>query len=99
MKKNAMTPAQISKAQHRLVALTRQTTKVGPMMRGTIVTNGKKHRQAYLSLNKNKRTYLIYLGEKRVDVAREMLDNYKTMLEIMEEMTVLNMELLKNDAL
>ncbi len=40
----------------------------------------------------------IYLGKNRVAIAREYSRNYKRMLEIVEEMTSLNMDLIKRDA-
>ena len=40
---------------------------------------------------------MIYLGKKRVDQAKEYSDNYKKLLEIIEEMTNLNIKLLKED--
>ena len=39
-----------------------------------------------------------FLGEKREDKAREYSQNYKKLLEIVEEMTIINMELLKENA-
>ena len=44
----------------------------------------------YFSLNKNKKTRLIYLGKKREDKAREYSQNYKKLLEIVEKMTIIN---------
>ena len=49
-------------------------------------------------MNKDKKTKLIYLGKKRETRAKEYSANYKKLLEIVEEMTILNMELLKADA-
>ena len=54
--------------------------------------------QPYFSLNKDKRTRLIYLGQKRLALARQYSQNYKRLLDIVEEMTMLNMELIKRDA-
>jgi len=68
-------------------------------MRGTVVVIGTRNKQPYFSLNKDKKTRLIYLGQKREPQARRLSDAYKRLLEIIEEMTALNMELLKNDAL
>ncbi len=99
MKKNEMTKAETSAARKRLKSLEGQLSKAVPLMRGSIVSNGAKHQQPYFSLNKDKRTHLIYLGEGRLELARTRSDNYKKLLEIVEEMTVLNMALLKNDAL
>ena len=66
-------------------------------MRGSMVVIGTRNKQPYFSLNKNKKTRLIYLGKKREDKAREYSDNYKKLLEIVEEMTIINMELLKEN--
>ena len=72
--------------------------RLGPVMRGSVVVIGTRNKQPYFSLNKDKRTRLIYLGQKRVDLAREYSKNYKRLLAIVEEMTILNMELIKRDA-
>ena len=66
-------------------------------MRGSVVVIGTRNKQPYFSLNKNKKTRLIYLGKKREDKAREYSENYKKLLEIIEEMTIINMELLKEN--
>ncbi len=41
------------------------------------------------------KTKIIYLGKKREPLAREYSENYGTLLEIVEEMTTINMELLR----
>jgi len=99
MKKKEMTKPDIAESKRRLRALEKQLGKLAPLMRGSIVTNGAKHPQSYFSLNKDKRTYLIYLGEGRLEKAKLLSTNYKRLLEIVEEMTILNMNLLKNDAI
>lgn len=99
MKKIEMTKTEIAESKRRLKVLEKQLSKAVPLMRGSIVTNGAKHPQAYFSLNKDKRTHLIYLGEGRLEQARTLSENYKRLLEIVEEMTTLNMGLLKNDAI
>jgi hypothetical protein len=72
--------------------------RLGPVMRGSVVVIGTRNKQPYFSLNKDKRTRLIYLGKKRVALAREYSKNYKRLLAIVEEMTILHMELIKRDA-
>jgi len=72
--------------------------RLGPVMRGSVVVIGTRNKQPYFSLNKDKRTRLIYLGQKRVDLAREYSKNYKRLLAIVEEMTILNMEFIKRYA-
>jgi len=67
-------------------------------MRGNVVVTGTRNKRSYFSLNKNKKTHLIYLGKKRQAKAREYSQNYKTLLEMIEEMTIINMALLKENA-
>ena len=86
-------------AKRRVRALQKQIGKIGPFMRGTVVVIGTRNKQPYFSLNKDKKTRLIYLGKKREIQARQLSAAYKKLLDIIEEMTILNMELLKNDAL
>jgi len=69
--------------------------QLGPVMRGSVVVIGTRNKQPYFSLNKDKKTRLIYLGKEREAQAREYSANYKKLREIVEEMTELNMTLLK----
>jgi hypothetical protein len=92
-----MDKQEISKVKRKLVALQKRMAALGPVMRGSVVIIGTRNKQPYFSLNKDKKTKLIYLGKKREPKAREYSDNYKRLLDIVEEMTVLNMELLKQD--
>ena len=94
-----MTKAQIGKAKRRLQEIHEQLAGLGPIMRGTIVRIGTRNKQFYFSVNRDKKTRVIYLGNHREPLARPMSENYKELLSIVEEMTILNMELLKADAL
>ena len=94
-----MTKAEIRKAKRRLQQLHKRLAELGPLMRGTIVRIGTRNKQFYFSVNKDKKTRLIYLGNQREPLARRMSENYKELLATVEEMTALNMELLKSDAL
>lgn len=94
-----MTKEDITKSRRRLQQLHKRLAETGPVMRGSVVRIGTRNKQFYFSVNKEKKTRLIYLGNQREPLARRMSDNYKELLAIIEEMTVLNMELLKNDAL
>jgi len=84
--------------QRQVRKLQEELGQLGPVMRGSLVVIGTRNKQPYFSLNKDKRTRLIYLGQKRVALAREYSTNYKRLLAIVEEMTILNMELIKRDA-
>ena len=86
--------------QRRVRKLQKELGQLGPVMRGSVVVIGTRNKQPYFSLNKDKRTRLIYLGQKqrRNTLAQECSKNYKRLLAIVEEMTILNMQLIKRDA-
>jgi hypothetical protein len=98
MKGQKMDKKELAKMKRRVKTLQNQLGKLGPLIRGSVVVIGTRNKQPYFSLNKNKKTRLIYLGKKREDKAREYSQNYKKLLEIVEEMTIINMELLKENA-
>jgi hypothetical protein len=85
----------VSQLRRKVVRLQKQLGELGPVMRGSVVRIGTKNKQYYFSLNKDKKTRLIYLGDKRVENARLYSNNYKKLVAIVEEMTLLNMEILK----
>ena len=92
-----MEKSELAKMNQRIRALQRQLGKVGPVMRGSVVIIGTHNKQPYFSLNKNKKTRLIYLGKKKEGKAREYSQNYKKLIKIAEEMTAINMKLLKGN--
>jgi len=92
-----MEKSEVAKTRRRLKALHKELAALGPIMRGSVVVIGTRNKQPYFSLNKDKKTQLIYLGKKREDRARRCADNHKRLREIVEEMTQLNMALLKED--
>ena len=89
---------EIARMKRRVKSLQKQIAELGPVMRGSVVLIGTRNKQLYFSLNKDKKTHLIYLGKKRENRARKYSSNYKKLLEIIEEMTLINMKLLKEDA-
>lgn len=93
----AISKGELRKLRRRVKTLQGQLGKLGPLMRGSVVVIGTKNKQPYFSLNKNKKTRLIYLGKKREAQGREYSANYKKLVEIVEEMTEINMILLKTD--
>jgi hypothetical protein len=93
-----MEKKELTKMKRRVKTLQNQLGNLGPVMRGSVVIIGTRNKQPYFSLNKNKKTRLIYLGKKREDKAREYSENYRKLLEIVEEMTIINMELLKENS-
>ena len=93
-----MSKKEIAKMKRRVKKLQKQLGEIGPVMRGSVVLIGTRNKQYYFSLNKDKKTHLIYLGKKREETARQYSGNHKKLLHIIEEMTIINMKLLKEDA-
>jgi len=81
----------------RLGELQREMSGLGVVMRGSVVVIGVRNKQPYFSLNKGGKTHLIYLGKKREGLARQYAQNYRRLRELVEEMTTINMTLLKSD--
>ncbi len=78
----------------RLKKLHAELAEVGPIMRGSVVRIGP-YKHILFSLNKDKKTRLVYLGAAREKAAKTCSENYRKLLDIVEEMTILNMDLLK----
>jgi len=94
-REGTMTKQEIAKIKRKVKNLQKQIGDIGPIMRGSIVFIGNKKKYCHFSLNKDKKTHLIYLGKKREARAKEYSNNYKRLLDIIDEMTILNMTLLK----
>ncbi len=90
-----MEAGKMKEIRRKIGTVRKQMAKIGPVMRGTVVVIGTRNKQPYFSLNKDKKTHLIYLGKRREPMAREYSENYRKLLDLVEEMTVLNMKLLK----
>lgn len=107
-----MDKRKIQKLKQRLKILERKMAGLGPVMRGSVVElagkcgnpkcrcarGGEKHKRFYFSMSTKGKTKIIYLGKKREPYAREYSENYRALLEIVEEMTTINMELLRTGA-
>ena len=96
------------KLKRKLQSLKSQMATIGPVMRGSVVklgttcgnpkcrcAKGDKHMQFFFSLTKNKKTKIMFLGNTRVVKAKQCVKNYRRLLKIIDEMTFINMELLK----
>ena len=70
-----MTKDEIRKTKQQLLRLEKKLATIGPVMRGSVVQIGTRNKQFYFSLNKDKRTRLIYLGKQREPFARKLSDN------------------------
>ena len=64
-----MDKKEIAKMKRRVKTLQGRIAGLGPVMRGSVVKIGTRNKQFYFSLNKDKKTHLVYLGETKVDRA------------------------------
>jgi len=84
--------------KHQIAQLRQELRHIGPVMRGSLVVIGTRNKQPYFSVNIKRKTHLIYLGIRREKKALKLSQNYHRLQQIVEEMTVLNMRLLKLDS-
>ena len=89
--------AEVLALKRRRAELKKQLNRIGPVMRGSLVVIGTRNKQPYFSVNIKGKTHLVYLGKRREAAARKSSDNYHRLQEIIEEMTLINMRLLKLD--
>lgn len=83
--------------KRRITQLRQELKRIGPVMRGSVVVIGTRNKQPYFSVNIERKTHMIYLGRRREQQARKLSENYHRLQQIVEEMTVLNMRMLKLD--
>ena len=83
--------------KRRVGELRKELSRLGPLMRGSLVVIGTRNKQPYFSVNIKRKTHLLYLGRRREKKAKAYSQNYRRLREIVEEMTLLNMRLLKLD--
>jgi hypothetical protein len=83
--------------KRRVGELRKELSRLGPLMRGSLVVIGTRNKQPYFSVNIKRKTHLLYLGRRRENKARQYSKNYHRLQQIVEEMTLLNMRLLKLD--
>ena len=88
----------LKQIRERLTAVQAEIRTIGPVMRGSVTVMGTRHKQPYFSVSIKGRTRLIYLGEQRAETARQYVANYRSLAKLVDEMTLLNMSLLKGTA-
>ena len=97
MAKNVLQTDEAEGIKRRVGELRKELRGLGPLMRGSVVVIGARNKQPYFSVNIKRKTHLLYLGRRREQKAKQYSQNYRRLQEIIEEMTLLNMRLLKLD--
>lgn len=75
--------------------LERQIRDIGPVMRGSVTFMGGRHTQPYFSVSVGGKTRVMYLGAERAPSARQWVANYRKLVALIDEVTLLRMQLLK----
>ncbi len=112
MVKKEIKKGEIEKLKRRRKSLEQRMRDLGPFMRGSVVelamrcgnknchcAQGEKHKKIHFSVSMKGKTKMMYLGKGREPIARQYSESYKKLLEIIDEITVINMELLRAGAL
>lgn len=80
-----MEKKELTKMKRRVKTLQRQLGNSGPVMRGSVVIIGTRNKQPYFSLNKNKKTHLIYLGKKEKIKPENILEITRNFLRLLRK--------------
>lgn len=91
-----MDPEQQARIEGRLARIQDEIRRLGPLMRGSVTIMGERHKQPYFSVSINGKTRVMYLGDRRAEEARGYVANYRRLLELINEMTLLQMQRLKD---
>ena len=83
------------KIDQQLDKIAQEIGTLGPFMRGSVTIMGKRHKQPYFSVGIGGKTHLIYLGDERAVHAQKCVDNYKKLMKLIEQMTLLQMQKLQ----
>jgi hypothetical protein len=108
-----MDTKKIQQLKRRKRTLEQRMGSLTPLMRGTVVElattcghatcrcaqGGEKHKKLYFSVSAKGKTKIIYLGKERAALAKRYADTYKALAELIDEMTLINMELLRRNVL
>ena len=92
-----MNKEKINELKRELKRLENEYRKIRPIMRGSITYMGTKNKQPYFSLSLKGKTKVIYLGDKRAKIAKKYVKNYKSATELIDQMTLVQMQILKNN--
>jgi hypothetical protein len=79
----------------RLQLLQSRIGSLFPLMRGSVVRIGTTIKRPTYSLNLKGKTHLVYLGEAKEPVAQAWIENYRKLQGIIDEMTLINIEVIK----
>ena len=92
-----MNKAEINDLKMKLKRLENEYKKIRPIMRGSITYMGTKNKQPYFSLSLRGKTKVIDLGDKRPEIAKKYVANYKKAAGLIDQMTLIQMQILKNN--
>lgn len=85
----------LSSLEKRLQVLQSRIGNLFPLMRGSVVRIGTTSKRPTYSLNLKGKTRIVYLGEAKEPVAKAWIANYHKLLGIVDEMTLINIEVIK----
>jgi hypothetical protein len=64
-------------------------------MRGSITYMGIKNKQPYFSLSLQGKAKVIYLGDRRAEIAKKYVENYRKATKLIDQTTLIQMPILE----
>ena len=81
--------------EKRLLTITKKVSACFPLLKGSVTIIGGENKQPRFSVNKKGKTYSTYLGKQKEKIAKQYVGNYHNLIEIVNEVSDINLELLR----
>ena len=88
-------PKSLNSLHNRLQLLQSRIGGLFPLMRGSVVRIGTNGKHPTYSLNLKGKTRIVYLGEAKEQIVKTWIENYRKLQRIIDEMTLINIEVVK----
>ena len=81
--------------EKRLLTITSKVPSCFPLLKGSVTIIGGENKQPRFSVNKKGKTYSTYLGKQQEKIAKQYVENYRNLIEIVNEVSDINLELIR----
>jgi hypothetical protein len=81
--------------EKQLERLEAKAHKCFPLMKGCVTVIGGDNKLLRFTSKKNGKSYSMYLGDKKAEVAKKYIENYRKLNDIVNKMSEINLEIIK----
>ena len=85
----------LSVLEKQLERLEVKAHKCFPLMKGCVTVIGGDNKLPRFTSKKNGKSYSMYLGDKKAEVAKKYIENYRKLNDIVNKMSEINLEIIK----